>query len=46
MALASKEKNVPHANNNGLLIPTKDALSDAEREWVFEVEGSSLMLDM
>ena len=42
LTLASKEKNVPQANNNGLLIPTKDALDDAERGRVIEVEVSSL----
>jgi hypothetical protein len=26
LALGSEEKNIPHANNNDLLIPTKDAL--------------------
>ena len=44
LALASKKKNVLHAKDNGLLIPAKDALDDAW--WVFEVEDSSLMLEM
>ena len=52
LVLVSEEKNVLHANNNGSLIPIKDALDGAEMGWVFRSRefqldaGSVVFLDL